>query len=440
MPATDSDDRQGHPEPTARPTILLLGRSLLAIFFAAGCSNGHAGASASPSPAPKVATIVADEGSIAPKMVIAGVIAPYRQVGVSADLTEPIADVDVQEGDIVHAGQVLARLQVDDLEAQLASAQRVVAEDVARVKQTAYQTTAVNGQDVAAIGSAQATLHQAEVNLSGANVDLNRYVRLAAQGYLPQQTVDEQRTTVASDAAAVNADQSALNQAIANAKANGSGSNAGEQQQEIEGAQAAADSAQATVVQLQRQLARATIVAPVDGVVDAVNANPGEYPTSRQLFTIEQIHSVYAILPTSATQVVAIRRGAKATIQASNSSRTDTGEVVAVLDQVDPGTTNFTVKVLVPNDDYHLHAGIPVTGTVQQPVVRGIRVPVTAFVDDTRASVYVVRDGVLNVQKVAEVEDDGKNAIVTGLPAGSAVVANVEDTNAGNGDRVTASR
>jgi hypothetical protein len=51
-----------------------------------------------------------------------------------------------------------------------------------------------------------------------------------------------------------------------------------------------------------------------------------------------------------------------------------------------------------------------------------------------------VRDGVLNVQKVAEVQDDGKNAIVTGLPAGSAVVANVEDTNAGNGDRVTASR
>jgi hypothetical protein len=87
-----------------------------------------------------------------------------------------------------------------------------------------------------------------------------------------------------------------------------------------------------------------------------------------------------------------------------------------------------------------LHAGIPVTGTVQQPVVRGIRVPVTAFIDDTRTSVYVVRDGVLNVQKVAEVEDDGKNAIVTGLSAGSAVVANVEDTNAGNGDRVTASR
>ena len=421
--------------------LLRLGWPLFAVCLVAGCSHsGGARATASPSPAPRVATIAAAPGSIAPKMVIAGVIAPYRQVGVSADLTEPISEVDVQEGDAVRAGQLLARLQVDDLEAQLVSAQRVVAEDVARLKQTAYQTTAVNGQDVAAVRSAQATLRQARVNLRGAQVDLDRYVRLAAQGYLPAQTVDEQRTTVASDAAAVNAAEASLNQAIANAKANGSGANAGEQQQELAGARAAADSAQATVDQLQRQLARAAIVAPVDGVVDAVNANPGEYPTSRQLFTIEQIHSVYAILPTSATQVVAIRRGARATIQAANSARTDTGEVVAVLDQVDPGTTNFTVKVLVPNDDYHLHAGIPVTGTVQQPAVSGIRIPVTAFIDDTRQSVYVVRDNVVNVQKVAEVQDDGKNAIVTGLPPGSAVIANVEDTSAGNGDRVTASR
>jgi HlyD family secretion protein len=420
--------------------LLRLGSPLIAVTVLAGCSHGGAVATASPSPAARVTTVVATRGSIAPQMVIAGVIAPYRQVGVSADLTEPISEVDVQEGDAVHAGQILARLQVDDLEAQLVSAQRIVSEDVARLKETAYQTTAVNGQDVAAIGSARATLRQARVNLAGAAVDLNRYVRLAAQGYLPAQTVDEQRTTVASDAAAVNAAEASLNQAIANAKANGSGSNAGEQQQELAGARAAADSAQATVDQLQRQLARAAIVAPVDGVVDAVNANPGEYPTSRQLFTIEQIHSVYAILPTSATQVVAIRRGSRATVRAANSSRADTGEVVAVLDQVDPGTTNFTVKVLVPNDDYHLHAGIPVTGTVQQPIVSGIRVPITAFVDDTRQSVYVVRDDVVNVQKVAEVQDDGKNAIVTGLAPGSAVIANVENTDAGNGDRVTASR
>lgn len=417
-----------------------LGLAALLTIALSGCSDRAGAATASPSPLPRVATIEAARGSISPTIQIAGVIAPYRQVGVSADLTEPIADVEVQEGDAVRAGQVLARLQVDDLEAQLAAAQREVGENVARYKQYQFQTTAVNGEDLAAIRSAQATLRQARVALSGAVVDLKRYLELSAQGYLPKQTVDEQRTTVASDAAAVNSAAANLNEALTNAKSNGSGANAGQQQQELEGARAAADAAAATVVQLQRQLARAVIVSPVDGIVDAVNANPGEYPTSRQLFTIEQTRSVYAVLPTSATDVVSVRRGTRATITVSNSAHADAGQVVAVLDQVEPGTTNFTVKVLVPNDDYHLHAGMPVIGTVPEATVTGVRIPVTAFVDDTHASVYVVKGDVIATQRVGEVKDDGKNAIVTGLDAGSTVVANVENTNAGNGDRVTASR
>jgi HlyD family secretion protein len=416
-------------------------RVLLIVALSASCSacasNAKAAALASPSPLPQVTTATAVHATISPTLQIAGVIAPYRQVGVAADLTEPISEVDVQEGDHVKAGQVLARLQVDDLQAQLASAQRVVGEDVARYKQTSYQTTATNGQDVAAIRSAQATLHQAQVNEAGAQTDLNRYVRLANEGYLPTQTVDEQRTTVASDAAAVSSAQAALNQATANSQANGTGGNAGEQQQELEGARAAVDAAQASVDQLQRQLARAVIVAPVAGIVDSVNANPGEYPTQRQLFTIEQIASVYAVLPSSTMQVVQIQPGAVATIVAANSPHKDSGKVVAVLDQVQPGTTNFTVKVLVPNADYHLHAGIPVTGTVQEPSVSGIRIPLTAFVDDTRTSVYAIEDGVVKTQKVAEVKDDGTNAIVTGLTSGTRVIADVENANVGNGDRVS---
>src|SRR6202012_2377137 len=98
------------------------------------------------------------------------------------DLTEPIGDVDVQEGDHVHAGQALAHLLTDDLEAQFSSAQRTVAEDVARYSQTAYQTGATNAQDAAAIRSAQETLHQAEVSLKGADTDLKRYEALEGQG------------------------------------------------------------------------------------------------------------------------------------------------------------------------------------------------------------------------------------------------------------------
>jgi len=345
--------------------------------------------------------------------------------------------VDVQEGDHVRTGQVLARLLTDDLEAQLASAQRIVAEDVARYSQTAYQTNAVNAQDVSAVRSAEATLHQTRVNLAGASTDLKRYEDLEAQGLLAPQTVDQQRTTVASDAAAVNSAQAALNQAVANAQANGRGTDAGEQQQELQAARETADAAQASVVQLRREIARAIIVSPLDGIVDAVNANPGEYPSGRQLFTIEQTSNVYALLPTSTAQVVQIRPGAAAAVVAAGSTQKDRGTVVAVLDELQPGTTNFTVKVLVPNPTGQLHAGMPVTGAVDLPPVRGIEIPVTAFVDDTHTSVYSVDNDVVRTAAVRDVEDDGANAIVTGISAGTVVVKDVESANVGNGDHVT---
>jgi multidrug efflux pump subunit AcrA (membrane-fusion protein) len=411
---------------------------LAMLLLCAGCGSAKSpGAGATPSPGPSVATVTAASGVIYPTIQIAGVITPYRQVGVAADLTEPFVDVDVQEGDRVRAGQVLAHLLTDDLQAQLVAAQRTVAEDVAHYAQLAYETGATNAQDESAIRSAQQTLRQAQVNLSGASVDLQRYEGLEAQGYLAPQTVDQQRTTVASDTAAVNSAQASLDQAIANAKANGQGTNAGEQAQELAADRAAADAAQASVEQLKRQIARATIVAPVDGVVDAVNANPGEYPSARELFTIEQISQVYALLPTSSEQVAQIQTGAAATIEAAGSTRTDHGTVSAVLDELQPGTTNFTVKVLVPNADGHLRAGMPVTGVVSQPAVRGIEIPVTAFIDDTHANVYAVVDGIVRTTNVHEVRDDGTTAVVTGLAAGTLVIRDVESVDVGNGDRVT---
>lgn len=417
-----------------RPAFRLFAKLAL-LALCAGCS-ARAATAARPTPPPHVDTLTAAAGVLYPVVQLAGVITPFRQAGIAVDLSEPISEVDVQEGDRVHAGQILARLATDDLEAQLASAERVVAEDVARYSQTGYQINAVNAQDQSAIRSAEAVLRQARVNLDGATVDLKRYEALEAQGYIAAQTVDQQRTTVASDTAAANAAQAALNQAIANARANGVGTNAGAQQQELSAARAAADAAQASVEQLRRQIARAVVVSPVEGVVDAVNANPGEYPSGRQLFTIEQISRVYALLSTASAQVAQIRNGAAATVTAAGSTRKDRGTVAAVLDQLQPGTTNFSVKVLVPNPDSHLHPGMPVTGSVDLPPVRGIEIPVSAFVDDSRSSVYAIDNGVVRATTVQDVKDDGTSAIVTGIAAGAIVVRDVSLANVGNGDRI----
>jgi len=125
------------------------------------------------------------------------------------------------------------------------------------------------------------------------------------------------------------------------------------------------------------------------------------------------------------------------TLTTAGTEQKDSGKVVAVLDQLQPGTTNFTVKVLVPNPDGHLRAGMPVNGDIALPAVSGIEIPVTAFIDDTHASVYVVDDGVVKTTTVRDVQDDGTNAIVTGLTAGTVIVSDVDSVDVGNGDRIT---
>jgi len=395
-----------------------------------------------PPPPPEVKTLAAREGTIAPSIEIAGVVAPYRQVAVTADLSEPISEVDVVEGQQVRAGQVLARLLVDDLEAQLASSERVVSEDASRYAQAAYETTATTAQNSMSVVAAQDAVREAQVNLAGAQTDLRRYEQLVVNGYIPVQTVDQQRVVVATDRQALDAARASLASATTNNAVSGNGSNAGAQQQNLEAARAALDAAQETVNQLKRELARAVIVAPVAGIVDSVNANPGEYPSGRQLFTIEQNAQVYAILPASTAQVVSVKRGAGASIEVNTSynanptTHKDHGIVDAVLDQVQPGTTNFTVKVLVDNRDGHLHAGMPVNGFVDMPVVRGVIIPDAAFIDDTHTTVYTVDGGVVHLKTVSQVADDGAHAVVNGIASGENVISDVNTITVGNGDRV----
>ena len=407
----------------------------------AGCSAATADAAAKPSPSSAagshVDTVTVASGVLRTTLRIAGVITPLRQVGIAADLTEPISDVDVEEGDHVRAGQALAHLLTDDLEAQLASSERVVAENIARYSEAAYQTNSVTAQDDSAVRSAQENLRQARVSLAGALTDLRRYEALGAQGYLAPQTVDQQRTTAVTDGAAVNSAQAALNQANANAQANGRGNTAGAQQSTLQAARAAADAAQASVEQLHRQLARATIVSPIDGTVDAVNANPGEYPSGRQLFTIEQTSSVYALLATSSSQVAQIHTGAAASLVAAGNVRKEAGKVAAVLDALQPGTTNFTVKVLVPNAGGRLRAGMPVSAVVDLPAVRGIEIPVSAFIDDTHTSVYAVENGTVHATTVQDLKDDGTHAVVSGIAAGTVIVKDTSAADVGNGDAVS---
>jgi len=379
--------------------------SLATVLVAAGCGHKQR-----PTPtAPTVQTSIAQFGSIQPSASLAGIIAPYENVAIQSTLSEPTDTVNVQEGDTVSKGEVLAQLDTADLQAQLAA-------DLASTTHAVYQGSLTISQGVD-------TLHAAQAAITRDQADLARYEALYAKGYVSQQQLATEEATVRND-------QSALESAQSNVQANGTMSSSGLQQSTVAQAQAQAQ-------QIRVSIAKATIVSPIDGVVVNRNLNPGEYPGTREIFTLQQVDPIYAVLHGSDEQVANIQPGSRVTIATGNLGEgTFTGSVIGVLNQVVPGSTDFEVKVILQNPQRKLRPGTAVQGTVALPAVRGIRIPTSAYTDDNHDAVMAVAaDGTVKTTKVSELSTDGTTAIVTGIPAGTRIVTDGQ-VSVGDGQKI----
>ncbi len=158
-----------------------------------------------------------------------------REMHVGSKIAGRVAEVRVQEGDVVSVGDVLVRLEDQTLRAQLAAAE-------AQVEQARQ-----------ALVSAEAALQKAEADAQLARSTLQRTERLAANDFLAQQKLDVDRAAAKSAAAAV---------ALALAK-----------REEVRAALAAA---QAQVQVAASALADTVITAPRAGRVQHRLVEPGE--------------------------------------------------------------------------------------------------------------------------------------------------------------------
>jgi multidrug efflux pump subunit AcrA (membrane-fusion protein) len=389
------------------------------------------------SQAPFVQTSVASEGVIAPGEQLAGVIAPYQNVAIESTLTEPADAVNVQEGDSVHRGEVLAQLDTADLQAALQSDLAQAKSDHAATSHNVFSGTLSINQGVDTLQSAQTAVRQAQANLDRDTTDLRRYQALLSNGFIAEQQVATQQTTVNDDSQTLKSDQAAVAAAQSNVVANGPSVAApGLQSSTIQASQATEQVALAEANQERVAISKATIVSPIDGVVVNRNLNPGEYPGTRQLFTLQRVNPIYAVLHGSGAQIAQVAKGQSATIVSADVGQsTRAGVVSGVLNQIVPGSTDFQVMVVLPNPQGTLRPGMVVSGSVRLPGVHGVRVPETSFTDDNHDALMAVENGMVKTLHVVEIATDGSTSIVTGLDPGT-VVVNDGQTSVGDGEKV----
>ena len=145
--------------------------SLSALVVACGdpAEGADSGGPNRPLPAVEVARV--ERGAVGRTVTVTGAVVPLRQVGVNAQLSGVLTQVNVEEGDRVSQGQVLARIddrelaaQVRASEAQVALAQSTFDRSEA-LREAQVVTDAEYERDRANLAAARAQLDQLQTRL-----------------------------------------------------------------------------------------------------------------------------------------------------------------------------------------------------------------------------------------------------------------------------------
>jgi len=231
---------------------------------------------------------------------------------ISSKASGRILDVRFREGDYVHAGDVIATLDdeqirarenqarsaVDQAQARLVAAQEQIAVLEQQLIQNKLQASQ-SGDDAAGrvsqaesdLAAAQSDLVQQEANLKLAEFDRDAYTRLAAKGAVSERQgkeavskADAQAAAVAAARRRVEAKQGALtlaksslaNPAIRNAQTAAVERQIVQQKAEVANASSQLTQARAQLAEAQANRQDLTIRAPFEGSIVTRTAEPGE--------------------------------------------------------------------------------------------------------------------------------------------------------------------
>lgn len=260
-----------------------------------------------------------------------------NEVVVSSRIAGRIQTLNVEEGQHVTAGQVVATIEAQDLADARNAAQATVngarfklagSRDTAR--QTVGGTEAQLASAEAQLRVADAALAQAQAQYEHQEADTKRTVALAKAGISSEQARDEMVTSLNAAKAAVDSARenvAAQQAAVKTAQANLYQAQAAVHT--VDANRADVHNAQDLLSQAQVQLGYATVASPVTGIVNVWAARQGEVVSATTpIVTVVDLSQtwVYALLPE--TEADAVQLGDKLRV-VMPSGATTSGTVIA---------------------------------------------------------------------------------------------------------------
>jgi RND family efflux transporter MFP subunit len=347
--------------------------------------------------APRTAAVVGvTRGSLVSSLTIAGQFEPYQQVDLHAKVSGYIRWIKVDIGDRVRQGQVIAALEVPELQDQLQGAQADVRHSQSEIVRAESEVTSAQANDVA--------LHS----------DYTRLAEASQQrpGLIAEQELDDARAK----------DQQAQAQVgVAKASLDAMQQQLGVSQAEGHRVQVLANYEQ--------------IVSPFSGVVtqryadtgSLIQAGTSSNTQSMPVVQVAQSDLLRLRMPVPESDVPYIQAGGEVQIKVNATGRTFTGKIVRFSRDLDPATRTMLTEVDVPNPDLTLNPGMYAQTTIQLQQKNNVLIlPAQAVVQNGDQAYVLVVDGANRVERrnvAVGIQTADQTEVTSGLREGDQVIA-----------------
>lgn len=279
--------------------------------------------------------------------------ADAKEIDVNSKVAGRVVELLVKEGDEVKEGQVIARIDKRDLEAQKAQYEANIEAIQAQQVQAAAVTTMQSGTTTSALEQAQSAENKARSDLALAEADYNRFSELVAEGAVAQQVFDQYATKYEVAQAQAGLGQTAVNQANEAATA-----------RKLEQAQAA-------LQQIEVSLDETEIKAPFDGVITEKYVEEGSMISNgTPLVAVQDPTDNWVDIKVPETQLSRFSLGDEITLVARDGETKVTGTITDISKKAEFATQRATSERGDATDIVSFNVKIQIDSPVLRPGMR----------------------------------------------------------------------
>jgi HlyD family secretion protein len=325
--------------------------------------------------APHYVTAAVERGDLRVRVTATGTLEPLNEVEISSELSGIIRKVLVDYNDKVRKGQVLAELDTDKLEAQVAHSR-------------------------ATLAAARAKVEEAGATLAEARQNFERYRQLVERKVASEQKFDEAKA--ARDRAASSLDSAKADVAVA----------------------------EADLKLRQTDLDKACICSPIDGVVLRRRVEPGQTVASTLqapvLFTVaEDLAAMRLLVDVDEADVSLVAEGQSARFTVDAYPERNFAALVTMVryaPETTEGVVTYKAHLSVDNRDLLLRPGMTATAEISVKTVTG--------------ALLIPNEALRFVPPEPETEEEGRGLLGSILPRPPSRGATRRPELVGNGRRV----